>query len=353
MHSWGPAGEATDETFKARAGALTMLFVAGSESREQLLEVLDAARFGGLLRPDSGIVPSEEEIAADEEERREEADLRAALDSVELGNDVSGLRLNQVDDVEPKLVVTDKGEEFLFVARAMERWLGNRPRGPLQLGPYAAGPLAALVCCWSATVTHALAPEPQTIDELDRAIAVLDRDTIAEHVEALVRSGQAREAPGPGSARYTLTDWGREAITPIVAAVRYERRYPERDVLPPDVFDVEAAFQMALPLVSLPEDLSGACRLGVRIPEAAPLLAGASVQVERGCVISSTALLDEAPENFLTGLPLDWCEAVTEPKRPKLTWGGDRRITAGLIAALHERLFTGVELPRRRPGPDK
>jgi len=348
---WGPAGEATDSDFRARAGALTLLYVCGSMEREDLLELLAEAQGGGLLSPSTGVVPDDDDIAAEEREEREAEEVREALGEEEYGEyeEEGGMRLRTTDPLtpEPLMRTTAKGEEFLFIAFAMERWLEKCPGGPLELGPRGARALAPLICCWSATVTHALAPAPLTIEELDRAVQILDRPTVEEHLEALERSGQVREVPDSGSARYALTDWGREGISPIVAAVRYERRYPERDVLPPDVFDIEAAFQMALPLLSLPPELCGDCRLGVQIPGGEPLMAGASVRVERGCVMSSTALLGEQRDNFVTGAPIDWCETVIEPHLKKLICGGDPEVTNGLIAALHERLFGDIPPEQR------
>lgn len=344
------AGEATGSEFAARAGALTLLFVSGSLDRDSLLELLENTQSGGLLRLSGGVLPDDDEIAEYEEEQEEEyagedLDEDEEYEEEEEEEDplgAAGPILRQSPDVigpHTQMRTSSKGEEFLFVAHSIERWLRNCPNGPLELGLRGAHALAPLVCCWSATVTHALAPEPLTLDELDRAVRVLDRETVVEHLEAMERSGQVEPLRRDDETRYALTDWGREAIAPIVAAVRYERRYPEADVLPPDVFDIEAAFQMALPLLMLPPELRGSCRLGVQIPGGEPLMAGATVQVERGCVLSSSPLLDEEPETWATGSPLDWCEAVIDPASGRLKSGGDTELTGAVLAALHERLF--------------
>jgi hypothetical protein len=237
---------------------------------------------------------------------------------------------------------TSKGDEFLFVAATIERWLRKCPEGPLELGLRGAKALAPLVCGWSATVTHALAAEPLTFPELDHEVGIIDSDGVATHLDMLLRSGQAAELPGAagdGEPRFALTDWGREGIAPIVAAVRFECHYPEDDVLPPDVFDVEASFQMALPLLELPPRLRGSARLGVQIPGGEPLMAGATARVDRGRVLSASSLLEEDPETWATGTPLDWCETVVDPATAKLAAGGDAELAGALIEALHERLF--------------
>ncbi len=168
---------------------------------------------------------------------------------------------------------------------------------------------------------------------------LLDREGARKHVERMVRSGMAEAGTRAGEVRYGLSDWGRAAIAPIVAAVLYERRHDAAMTSPPDVFDVEAAFQTALPLIQLPPALRGSARLGVQIPGGEPLMAGATVQVDRGVVLASSALLDEEPETWVTGDPLAWCETVIDPSAPRLNLGGDTELAAALLQALHERLF--------------
>ncbi len=176
---------------------------------------------------------------------------------------------------------------------------------------------------------------------------MLDPEALERQLESMVNSGQAEALYGSGRApSYSLTDWGREAISPIVAAVRYEQRYPEEDVLAPDVFDVEAAFQMALPLIGVPAGVRGTVRAGVRIPGEEELVAGSTVEVEDGRVTSSSPLLDRVPETWATGTPLDWAETVIDPAAAGLDMGGDVELAAGLIEALHARLFGDSGLPR-------
>lgn len=335
------------------------MFVGGSLPRDGLLAILERSLSGGLLGPvDTEMIEEAQRAAYEEYENEledEELDEDEEFDEEDEDDEAEGsgdlleapppvLRHSQ-GQIGPhtRLRATSKGEEFLFVAYAMERWLRNRPEGPLELGPEAGEPLSALVCCWSATVTHALAPEPLTLDELDRAVGILERDVVEEHLEAMVRSGLAGAHEGQGETRYSLSDWGREGIAPIVAAVRYECHYPDVDVMPPDVFDAEAAFAMALPLLRLPPRLRGSCLLGVRIVGEETLMAGATVEVDRGAVLAASPLLDQNPETWVTGTALDWCETVVDPATAKLEAGGDAELTDALITALHAKLF-GPEL---------
>jgi DNA-binding HxlR family transcriptional regulator len=306
---------------------LTLLYVAGSMDREGLLELLEAD-LGGVPPP----VPDEEEVAAYEEE------LEAEEEELEEEGELADEELDP--GLHAPMQATSKGEEMLFVAGTIERWLARCPQGPLELGLAGARALAPMVCSWSATLTHALAPGPLTLEELEHTLVGLDPETVEHRLESMVNSGQAEALFGSGRAPgYSLTDWGREAISPIVAAVRYELRYPEDDVLAPDVFDAEAAFQMALPLISVPPELRGACRAGVRIAGEEELVAGSTIEVEGGRVAASSPLLDRVPETWATGTALDWCETVIDPLAAKLDLGGDIELARGLIEALHERLF--------------
>ncbi len=327
-------GGATENGFRARTAALTLLYVATSMDREGLLDMLEDSLEGvPALLPE----PEEEDEGYEEELELEQDDLERE----------EALAEHDPEFHKP-IELTGKGEEMLFVSGTIERWLARCPQGPLELGLAGARALAPMVLSWSATLTHALASGPLTVAELEQALAsVLDPEALERQLESMVNSGQAEALYGSGRApSYSLTDWGREAISPIVAAVRYEQRHPEQDVLDPDVFDAEAAFQMALPLLRLPGELRGTVRAGVRIPGEEELVAGATVEVEDGRVAASSPLLDRVPETWATGTPLEWCEAVIDPAAAGLDSGGDVALARGLIESLHARLFGDSGLPR-------
>lgn len=323
-------GGATGSDFRARTGTLTLLYVATSIDREGLLAMLESS-LEGVPPP----LPGEE--GADYEDELEEEDEEPDEDDAEPEEALAG---EDPEALSP-LQLTAKGEEMLFVSGTIERWLGRCPQGPLELGLAGAAALAPMVLSWSATLTHALAQGPLTLKDLEQALAsVLEPEALKRQLESMVKSGQAEALYGIGRAPgYSLTDWGREAIAPIVAAVRYERRYPEPDVLAPDVFDAEAAFQMALPLIRVPAEARGTVRAGVLISGEEELVAGSTVEVADGRVAGSSPLLDRTPETWATGTPLQWCETVIDPAAAKLDLGGDVELCQGLIEALHERLF--------------
>jgi hypothetical protein len=201
--------------------------------------------------------------------------------------------------------------------------------------------IAALACCWSATVTHGLAAAPRTLSELDEVVELLDFETLDEHVVAMVRTGLVEARPdSSGTIRYAVTEWLREGIAPIAAAARHERHHPLGDTLPPDRLDVEAAFQLALPLVRLPAELSGCCRLDVQLEDGGQAaIAGATVRVERGRVVSSESQPGERPDAWATGTAVEWLDTVVAPSAGRLALGGDTRLAEALIVGLYEALF--------------
>jgi DNA-binding HxlR family transcriptional regulator len=313
---------AAEGRFKARAGTLTLAFLTSSYDTSMLLEILERARYGGLMGP-----PDDDSL----EENREPLEPEAP----EAGPDLESL------EPEPLMRATDKGRQGLYVGFTLERWLRNCPTGPLRIST-GGDATASLICGWSATVTHALAGPPRRMEELDRAVEVLSLETLEEHLEAMIRTGLAValiEGDGDGETRYAATDWLREGIAPLAAAARFERRHSEPGTTPPDTLDVEAAFQLTLPLLRLPDDLDGRCRLGVQIPGGPPLLVGATVAVAQGRVVSISTELDADAENFATGSPIDWMDTLVDPTAARIKIGGDRGLASALVEGLHDRLF--------------
>ena len=288
--------EATGE-FRARAGALTLAFMTSVAPPEKLLELLERALYGGLMGPvpegmsrrqaleeygdgleddygDLDDEPGDDGLEGDEDDYDfEEEGGYGFEDEDEGGGGAATLDAERAP--EPAYRASAKGAQIVYVAAILRRWLRNCPEGPLEIGAQGGAAIASLLCGWSATVIHALAREPLTLAELDRAVEPIpEREVVAEHVEAMRRVGQVEVLEDGGEARCALTDWMREGIAPIVAAAWVEVHHPEEHMAPPDVLDVEAAFEMALPLLRLPPDLRGTCRLGVQIPGGPPLMAG-------------------------------------------------------------------------------
>jgi DNA-binding HxlR family transcriptional regulator len=290
---------------------------------------LAAEGIPGVPPAPPGTLPTPEELR--ESRQDEQAEAEAELERSEAAEVEA--------EVHRKYRISQQGMVLANAHLTLQRWLGERPGGLPREETLMRDALGPLLCGWSGMIVHALAPEPLSLDELDRAVTLLDREGTHKHVKEIVRSGIAEAQTDSGATRYALTEWGRAAIAPLVAAVVCEAGDDSEMALPPDVFDVEAGFQMALPLLRLPPELRGSCRLGVEIPGGEPLIAGATAQIDGGVVASSSPLLEEDPETWVSGDALGWCETVIDPEADKLYLGGDAELAEALIAALHERLF--------------
>jgi hypothetical protein len=326
--------EADEGGFKARAGALTLLYIASPMKRSILLTILAEAATGVELLDDLELPdpddPVDLDIIADPylvEPADPDADPDAPI------------------DWDTTLRASPAGEELLFVAFILERWLNNCPGGAVKLGPDAGPPLSALLSGWSSTVIHALAAEPLSVAEAAEVIGTLSYGVVEERIEGMEKTGQLEVLIGEdGEERYAVTDWLREGIAPLAAAARMERRFPPGDTAPIAALDVEAAFLLTLPLLELPAELSGSCSLAVDLDEGViPSPTGATTLVERGQILSCEARLDDEADSWAAASAGDWLDTVIEPDAKLVRSGGERRLPRSLLYELHQRLF-GVQV---------
>jgi len=237
--------------------------------------------------------------------------------------------------------VSSSGREALFVAFVVERWLQSAPHGPVPFdGPEAEGTVAALAEGWSATVVHMLAREPMTLAELDAAIEGLGRRAVGRHLEAMQRAGQIEALAESDEAIYALTDWARAGIAPLIASARLERRNPMEGMAPIDALDVDAGFRLSLPLLTLPRELSGVCRLGLNLDEdERSAMTGVTARIEEGRVVSCHDGLDIEANAWAAATAADWLDTVIEPDAKRVRTGGDRWLSGALLDSLHKTLF--------------
>jgi len=238
--------------------------------------------------------------------------------------------------------ITPAGREMLFVAFVAELWLQNAPAGPLPFdSDDGARAVTALVDGWSSTIVHALAAQPLTLRELERAVECLSRRALKRRLLTMQRAGQVEARPSDGEgAIYAATDWLRAGIAPIATAARLERRNPTEEMAPIAPLDVEAGFLLTLPLVELPSELSGSCRLGVELDEGGrSRIAGATARVEAGRVTVCAARLDDRADAWAIAPADDWLDTVIEPDAKRVRSGGDRRLARALLDGLHRALF--------------
>ncbi len=244
------------------------------------------------------------------------------------------------------LEITARGREGLFVAFVVERWLQDAPGGPIEFGgDEAEETVAALAEGWSSSAVHVLARGPCTLQELRGTIDGLGRRALTHTLSAMTRAGLVELRAGGDV--YAPSDWLRAGIAALIAAARVERRDPDNPASPIDALDVEAAFLLALPLLELPEDLTGSCRLGVGleedragpVPDAAPDMAGLTARIDAGRVVACEPALDPGAETWAAGSASDWLDTVIEADAKRVRTGGDKRLAALLLNRLHETLF--------------
>ncbi len=234
------------------------------------------------------------------------------------------------------------GQELLGVAALLEAWLLDSPEGPIQLGSVAAkSATKALVEGWSSGIIRALAAKPLALTEISRLITSLSYPSLERRLGAMRMAGLIEPCPGAGRGRpYAVTEWLRRSIPPLVGAVRWERKNLPDQTSPIRRIDIEAAFLLALPLVTLSEDHSGLCRLAVDTSNGSQHhQAGVIVGVDRGRVTSWVTRLDSGADASALGSAAAWIEAALDRDWDRLELSGRRRLALALGEGLHNALF--------------
>jgi DNA-binding HxlR family transcriptional regulator len=241
--------------------------------------------------------------------------------------------------------LTSLGEELLGVADVVETWLMDAPAGPLKLGDGASkAAIGALVDGWDAAIVRALAPRPLALVELNDLISDVSYPTLSRRLAAMHLVGQVERCKLEGPRRvYRVTDWLRRAVVPLGAAARCELRHLRKTAAPVTWVEVESAFLLTLPLVSLPEAVSGACTLAVDTgaSSARSRLAGVRVEVRDGHVTSCSTRLVENPSVWALGTVEGWLDGIIDGRLDRLRIGGEEPdLAMPLIQFLHAHLGT-------------
>ena len=242
--------------------------------------------------------------------------------------------------------LTPAGQEMIEVVDVLEAWLEAGPVERMALSDRRAKPtIRALAEAWSTTILRAIAAGPRSLTELDRLIAginypALERRLVALRAAGLVRIAQDSSERG---VPYAVTEWLRQSVGPLAAAARWEARHREGRVAPLGPLDMEAMFLLAVPLVELPQDISGSCRLTAEIP-APPQsrLVGVDVVVENGRIASCSTLLDGAPGAWASGSKSAWLDAIVTGDAGCIEVGGNGAFTRSLLAQLHTATLSRI-----------
>lgn len=238
--------------------------------------------------------------------------------------------------------LTPAGEGLLEIAGLVDGWLERAPSGPRRLGEDGAKTaVKALVDGWSTRLLRALAVKPLALVELDSLISGVNYPTLERRLTAMRMAGQVEACPasGPGTP-YAVTDWLRHGVGPLLAGARWECLHCNVDSVPLAAIDVEAAFLLAAPLLELPQELSGSCRLAAEAPNGQEQRhAGVVVNLQEGSLASCTSRLDGSVVAWARGSIAGWFRALLENDVDPLELGGHDRLARAVVEGLHGKLF--------------
>lgn len=232
---------------------------------------------------------------------------------------------------------TSGGNSLLEVAAYLQEWLGGAPDGPIMLGSTAAkSGIKALIGGWSSSIVRAVVARPLSLTELSLLITKisypsLERKLVAMRTMRLVEPLPSNKRSTP----YRATDWLHRAVVPITAAAAWELRHMREHSAPIGRTDAEAAFLLAVPLVSLDPQATGGCRLSVEIRgKTGPSYAGVLLHLEKGRVVSCSTDLEGEAHTSISGSPVDWMRQLNGGARGQLEVSGNRSLAGRLLDAL-------------------
>lgn len=238
--------------------------------------------------------------------------------------------------------LTAAGRELLPVIDALERWLRTAPEGPIAFGtPEAKAAIKALVEGWSSTMLRALAARPLSLTELDGVISGLSYPSLERRLGAMRLADQLEACATDGHGiPYRPTAWLRRGMAPVAAAARWERRHLPEESPPLKRIDTESFFLLTLPLLRLPEETSGTCRLGIEMRSGDERrLVGAMVNLDEGRLTSCNVRLDAHADSWATGSTSAWLTTVIDGDADGLELGGDQQLAQALVDGMHGALF--------------
>jgi DNA-binding HxlR family transcriptional regulator len=254
----------------------------------------------------------------------------------------------------PEYALAEPGRELKFVMIALERWLAasRGERFELDSGP-AGEAIEALLEGWSSTVVRALAAGPLALAEVGEQSGALDRGALQRRLERMRALGMLETAHRRGRhAAYAVTDWLRRGAGAIVAASRWERRNLAQETAPIGSADAEGALLLTVPLMQLPPDAAGPCRLVVELPGELEVVSATVTAVTEDCRVTSYAPEPRDAEASANGPPSAWFRAAIEADPGHLALDGDRRLAGNLLDGLYAALY-GLGTPARSAVPQR
>ncbi|HEY6732056.1 MAG TPA: winged helix-turn-helix transcriptional regulator [Solirubrobacterales bacterium] len=239
--------------------------------------------------------------------------------------------------------ITPAGKRLLAVGSVVQSWLSSAPDGPIELGTVASkSAIKALVDGWSTGIIRALAARPLGLTELNRVIPQVSYPTLERRLTAMRQVGLTEPDPESDGrvARCAVAPWLRHSVAPLSAAVGWEVKcIPDRAPTPGRI-DAEATFLLAVPLLELPPEIDGTCRLAVEFRRGADLdFAGVTVAVTEGQIRSCIAKIEGKPDAWASGTVLDWFRWLRDVDGHRIEVGGDLSFTNALAEGLRSALL--------------
>jgi len=160
------------------------------------------------------------------------------------------------------------------------------------------------------------------------------RSTVTQRLAELARKGILARNVEDGHVWYELTDCARELALVGVAAARWEWQWarPTEPVSPSLVADVLHLFA---PLVDLPAELAGICRLHVDSGTD-----GSEVYLAAdGYRLAALASPGKRPRGACNGTPQGWVDGLLLRRWRGVTPTGDRALVAAMLASMSAALI--------------
>lgn len=238
--------------------------------------------------------------------------------------------------------ITKAGTKFLAMAVVLQQWLETGPEGPVELGSITSkSAIKSLVDGWEVGLVRALAARPLALTELDRLIPAVSYPALERRLTAMRQVGLLEPSPERDGrvTRYQATRWLRCAVAPLSAAMGWECQFIPEQAPPPGPLDAEAAFLLAVPLLTLPSEATGTCRMAVEFRRGTEHeFAGVMATVLEGSAHSCVTRLEGRSDAWVSGPALSWFRWLNEGDDKGIEIGGD----IALAHALETQLRSGM-----------
>jgi DNA-binding HxlR family transcriptional regulator len=246
--------------------------------------------------------------------------------------------------------ITPAGDSLLEVAGLLREWLSEAPDGPIPFGGVAGkSRTKALIGGWSSSIMRAVAARSLSLTELSMVIPRGNYPSLARKLAAM-RSAKLVEPQPGGDGRgtpYGATEWLRRAVIPLAAAIAWETKFIPSQTAALGPRDVEAAFLLAIPLISLGPEISGTCRLAVELRGADLSYAGVFVSIDEGRVVSCSSNLKGDAHASASGSSVAWMRQMNGGSKDRLDVSGNRSLAESVVAALRATAYVQRKAEQR------